>query len=36
MCSNRKCPHHNRKSLNRNGCEIFVGVMCLQCREFRP
>lgn len=36
MCSNRKCPHHNLRSIYRNGCEIFAGMTCLQCRDFRP
>ena len=36
MCSNKKCPHHNRRSIYRNGCEIFAGMTCLQCRDFRP
>ena len=37
-CSNTKCPHNNlrRKARTANGCDIFPGVGCLQCRGFRP
>lgn len=38
MCSNIKCKHNNtrRKCQTSNGCNIFPGVSCCQCRDFRP
>lgn len=36
MCSNKKCPNHDRRSIYHNGCKIFAGVSCIQCRDFRP
>jgi len=41
MCKNRECPHNDffggrRKRIHTNGCDIFPGVSCTQCRDFRP
>ena len=38
MCSNIKCKHNTmkRKIMTTSGCDIFPGVSCCQCRDFRP
>ena len=38
MCSNKGCKHNTtkRKVQTPNGCDIFPGVSCCQCRDFRP
>jgi len=41
MCTNRNCPHStiiNKRgaATTANGCDIFVGVNCTKCRDFRP